>query len=140
MKWCLQYGAFEDKAHVALIIEFAAKGDLFDLLRHMGGRMKEADVVTRVMAPFMLGLAYLHNLGIIHRDIKLENTLFSSDGTLKIADFGLSVDENVEAPVTRLGTLDYMSPGVPRVTLCELRSTRLKASSLQLLQTYEQTR
>lgn len=109
----VQFGAFEDKEHVALIIEFAAKGDLFDLLRQMGGRMKEADVVTRVMAPFMLGLAYLHNLGIIHRDIKLENTLFSSDGTLKIADFGLSVDANVEAPVTRLGTLDYMSPGAP---------------------------
>ena len=113
MRACMQYGAFEDKGHVALIIEFAAKGDLFDLLRHMGGRMKEVDVVARVMAPFMLGLAYLHNLGIIHRDIKLENTLFASDGTLKIADFGLSVDANMEAPVTRLGTLDYMSPGAP---------------------------
>lgn len=108
----LQFGAFEDADHVVLIIEYAAKGDLFDLLRHMGGRMKEADAVARIMTPFMKGLSYMHTLGVIHRDIKLENTLFSTDGTLKIADFGLSVDANHEAPVTRLGTLDYMSPGV----------------------------
>lgn len=107
----LQFGAFEDADHVVLVIEYAAKGDLFDLLRHMGGRMKEADAVARIMTPFMKGLAYMHSLGVIHRDIKLENTLFSTDGTLKIADFGLSVDANHEAPVTRLGTLDYMSPG-----------------------------
>ena len=107
----LQFGAFEDADHVVLVIEYAAKGDLFDLLRHMGGRMKEADAVARIMTPFMKGLAYMHSLGVIHRDIKLENTLFSTNGTLKIADFGLSVDANHEAPVTRLGTLDYMSPG-----------------------------
>lgn len=73
--------------------------------------MKEREVVRRIMWPFMSGIAHIHAQGIIHRDIKLENTLFSADGTLKIADFGLSVDLNVEAPVTRLGTLDYMSPG-----------------------------
>ena len=96
---------------MVLVIEYAAKGDLFDLLRNTGGRMKEADVARRIMCPFMAGLVYLHSLNIIHRDIKLENTLFSADGTLKIADFGLSVDTTMEHPVTRLGTLDYMSPG-----------------------------
>jgi serine/threonine protein kinase len=106
----------EECASQASVAQRRLQGDLFDLLRHMGGRMKEADVVARVMAPFMLGLAYLHSLGIIHRDIKLENTLFSADGTLKIADFGLSVDATVEAPVTRLGTLDYMSPGAHLAT------------------------
>jgi aurora kinase, other len=96
------------------------QGDLFDLLRNTGGRMKEGDVAKRILCPFMAGLAYLHSLHIIHRDIKLENTLFSADGTLKIADFGLSVDTSMEHPVTRLGTLDYMSPGVlsTRVTYC----------------------
>jgi serine/threonine protein kinase len=79
--------------------------------------MKEADVVRRILWPFMCALAYLHSLSVIHRDIKLENTLFSADGTLKIADFGLSIDEASEAPVTRLGTLDYMSPGMVLSTL-----------------------
>lgn len=87
------------------------QGDLFDMLRHFGGRMREKDVARHILAPFMAGLAFVHSHSIIHRDIKLENTLFAADGTLKIADFGLSVDTLIEAPVTRLGTLDYMSPG-----------------------------
>lgn len=107
----VQYGAFEDADHMVLVIEYAAKGDLFDLLKNTGGRMKESDVAKRILCPFMVGLTYLHSLNIIHRDIKLENTLFTEDGTLKIADFGLSVDMTMENPVTRLGTLDYMSPG-----------------------------
>lgn len=121
----MQYGAFEDADHMVLIIEYAAKGDLFDLLKNMGGRMKEADVAKRIMCPFMAGLAYLHSLNIIHRDIKLENTLFTEDGTPKIADFGLSVDMTMEHPVTRLGTLDYMSPGA-----CTLRAHNLKPDVL----------
>lgn len=83
--------------------------------------MKERETVRRIMRPFMSGIAYIHALGVIHRDIKLENTLFSADGTLKIADFGLSVDLSVEAPVTRLGTLDYMSPGAFLRTLLKMR-------------------
>eukprot|EP00892_Ulva_mutabilis_P001312 jgi/Ulvmu1/11181/UM072_0017.1 len=108
------FGAFEDEDHVVLLLEYAAKGDLFDMLRHFGGRMREKDVARHILTPFMAGLAFVHSHSIIHRDIKLENTLFSADGTLKIADFGLSVDTLVEAPVTRLGTLDYMSPEVMR--------------------------
>jgi aurora kinase, other len=110
----VQYGAFEDEDHVVLVIEYAAKGDLFDLLKNTGGRMRESDVAKRVLCPFMAGLSYLHSMRIIHRDIKLENTLFGADGTPKIADFGLSVDASMEQPVTRLGTLDYMAPGVLR--------------------------
>ena len=108
----LQWGAFEDEHHIILVIDHAADGDLFDMLRQTHGQMKEPDVVTRILRPFLCGLSYLHARNIIHRDIKLENTLFSADGTLKLADFGLSIDTSEENPVTRLGTLDYMSPQV----------------------------
>jgi Protein kinase domain len=105
------------------------QGDLFDMLRNVGGRMKEREVVHRIMWPFMSGISYIHSLGIIHRDIKLENTLFSADGTLKIADFGLSVDLSVEAAVTRLGTLDYMSPGAgcQRLSVHACRTTQRRS-------------
>lgn len=40
------------------------------------------------MGQFLTGLAYLHERGYFHRDLKPENLLYS-DGSLKIADFGL---------------------------------------------------
>ena len=55
--------------------------------------------------PCFLSLA---QKGVIHRDIKPENILVSSDGLIKLADFGLAIDTRKERPVTRLGTLDYM--------------------------------
>jgi serine/threonine protein kinase len=62
---------------------------------------------------------YLHTRGIIHRDIKPENILFTSDMTLKLADFGLAIDLRRERAVTRAGTLDYMAPEViVYVNLC----------------------
>ena len=64
------------------------------------------------MLPFLSALEYLHLLHIIHRDIKPENLLFTANGTLKVADFGLSIDITQERPVTRVGTLDYMAPEV----------------------------
>lgn len=50
--------------------------------------------------------------GIIHRDIKPENILLMANRSIKLADFGLSIDATFERPVTRAGTLDYMAPEV----------------------------
>lgn len=53
----------------------------------------------------------MHSQGVIHRDIKPENILLAG-GTVKLADFGLSINAELERPVTRAGTLDYMAPEV----------------------------
>jgi serine/threonine protein kinase len=61
-------------------------------------------------------LAYLHSHGIVHRDLKPENILVSTDGALKIADFGTAMLEGARRLTWKhlsgdgLGTPDYMSP------------------------------
>ncbi len=60
-------------------------------------------------------IAYLHGQGIVHRDLKPENILVTTDGRLKIADFGTAMLEGARRLTWKhlsesLGTPDYMSP------------------------------
>ncbi|XP_014645258.1 PREDICTED: uncharacterized serine/threonine-protein kinase SgK494 isoform X1 [Ceratotherium simum simum] len=60
-----------------------------------------------------LFISYLHDLGIIHRDVKMENILVDERGHLKLTDFGLSrhLPRGSQA-YTICGTLQYMAPEV----------------------------
>ena len=87
-------------------------GDLYEDLKRSGGQLKERQVAGEVLPPFMAALAHMHARRIIHRDIKPENILLAGDRGVRVADFGLSINWGEERPVTRAGTLDYMSPEV----------------------------
>ena len=56
--------------------------------------------------------------GIMHRDIKPENLLLSEEYEVKLADFGLAINTDAQAPISRVGTLDYMAPEVGLPFLC----------------------
>lgn len=84
------------------------KGDLYALLKKKGCLTE--DECRCVMKQVLSGLQYLHEHGIIHRDIKLENLLIAEDGRLKITDFGISKDIRHEAAQTICGTPMYVSP------------------------------
>jgi serine/threonine-protein kinase len=60
-------------------------------------------------------IAYLHEHGVVHRDLKPENVLVTSDGQLKVIDFGTALLEGARRLTFKhltegLGTPDYMSP------------------------------
>jgi serine/threonine protein kinase len=58
-----------------------------------------------------MAIGYLHNQGIAHRDLKLENILVDQDGYIKIIDYGLAkmITED-ETTTSFCGTPEYLSP------------------------------
>nr|XP_055129901.1 serine/threonine-protein kinase N2-like [Symphalangus syndactylus] len=81
------FACFQTKEHVCFVMEYAAGGDL---LMHIinTGVFSEPRAVFYA-ACIVLGLQYLHEHKIAHRDLKLENLLLDTEGFVKIADFGL---------------------------------------------------
>jgi hypothetical protein len=79
------------------------QGNVFTFLQQHGGRLPEAVAVPMVLEPTMSALAYIHGLGMIHRDVKPENILLTTSMQIKLADFGLSIHSNYEVANTRHG-------------------------------------
>eukprot|EP01048_Picozoa_sp_COSAG05_P027863 COSAG05_NODE_8344_length_712_cov_1.257749_1_plen_210_part_10 len=108
---------FEDD-WVLLVVEYAGGGSLYSIVSSGAGPVPEA----RARALFQQMLAaveYCNSSDIFHRDLKLENVVFSEAGldTLKLTDFGASKDSNVHsAPKTKVGTIAYMAPEVVDVS------------------------
>ncbi|KAM7360555.1 serine/threonine-protein kinase greatwall isoform 2-T2 [Cochliomyia hominivorax] len=80
--------SLQSVSYVYLVMEYMVGGDLKSLLA-MYGYFDEA-AARFYVAEVALALQYLHEHGIIHRDIKPDNMLISATGHVKLTDFGLS--------------------------------------------------
>jgi serine/threonine protein kinase len=82
------YSCFQNENHLFFVMEYMSGGDLKE-------QLDKVDVFSEERTKFYtaeisLAVQFLHELGILHRDLKLENVLVGSDGHCKIADFGIS--------------------------------------------------
>uniref|UniRef100_A0A0K0F633 Aurora kinase n=1 Tax=Strongyloides venezuelensis TaxID=75913 RepID=A0A0K0F633_STRVS len=102
------YGYFYDDTRIYLILEYAARGTLFNYLQKH--KVLPDAVAAKYLYQLTDALDYCHGLGVIHRDIKPENLLISVRDDLKIADFGWSVYTPDSRRQTICGTLDYLPP------------------------------
>jgi serine/threonine protein kinase len=99
-----------DPNKVYILMELAPLGSLNRVLQQCG-RMSEI-AARNYIRQGLLGLQYLHRNGVLHRDIKPSNMLLAADGTVKLADFGISILAGSGATQTNTlaGTPAYMSP------------------------------
>ena len=103
---------FEDDGVPFIAMEYVPRGSL----RPYVGRLSPAQLAG-VMEGVLAGLAHAEMHGIVHRDLKPENLMVTSDGRVKIADFGIAkatasaaTGAFLTAKGTTVGTPAYMAP------------------------------
>jgi calcium/calmodulin-dependent protein kinase I len=94
----------------AIQLEYCSGGDLFCAVSRR--RLDEAEACD-MMRHVLGGLRHIHAHGVVHRDVKPENILLSSDGIAKLADFGISaLLSDPQAMSKRCGSPGYAAPEV----------------------------
>ncbi|GJQ87040.1 hypothetical protein Trydic_g12620 [Trypoxylus dichotomus] len=103
----------DTKNMLYLVCEYVRGGDLFDAIT-VAQKFSE-DQAALMITHLTSALAYLHNLNIVHRDVKPENLLVDMAGDrvkiLKLGDFGLACEVN-EPLYTVCGTPTYVAPEI----------------------------
>lgn len=96
-----------DDDAIHLVMEFCHGGSLEPAYRN--GPIRGATVL-KVAREVCLGLAALHDRGMVHRDIKPGNILLDRHGVAKISDFGFVTDDIIEGYAAGAGYLDHLAP------------------------------
>lgn len=107
------FEVFEDNINYFLVTELCTGIELFETIQQKV-RFSEFEA-AEIVKQLLLAVAYCHKLGVVHRDLKPENIIYDeSDQTLKIIDFGTSVeyDKKKEQLKTMHGTSYYIAPEV----------------------------
>jgi len=105
------YDTGSDNGTHYIVMEYVEGRTLRDVVREEGPLLAER--VSEIGADACAGLAFAHNHGIIHRDVKPANIMITPAGAVKVADFGIAraaSGETVTQTAMVLGTAQYFSP------------------------------
>ena len=102
------YGETDDIAYIAM--EHVPGQGLDEVMRN--GKALPSSQAHGIATQLLDALQFAHTLGVVHRDIKPANLIITSDGRIKVCDFGIAQLESSQLTQagTTLGTPSYMSP------------------------------
>ena len=104
------YGSYLVKTKLWIVMEFLGNGTLSSLATRVLLTEQEIRILSREM---LRGLVYLHEHQKAHRDVKADNVMITSDGHVKLADFGVACDfPSAGTRNTFVGTPLWMAPEV----------------------------
>lgn len=115
-------GSFKTRSHLYIIMEFMENGALSNIIKPSRFGCFPEPLVAMYISQVLAGLAYLHEQGVVHRDIKGANILTTKEGLVKLADFGVAsrlgeiADEEDPAAIAVVGTPYWMAPEVIEMT------------------------
>ena len=102
----------ESEGSFYIVMEYYQGRTLEDLIRSRPGI--PIDIATQIVLEVAYGLEAAHHLDIVHRDVKPANIIFTNQGGIKVADFGLAKKSDSMTMITQqgkvIGTPAYMSP------------------------------
>ena len=102
----------ESEGSFYIVMEYYQGRTLEDLMKERAGIPLE--VAAQIVLEVAYGLEAAHHLDIVHRDIKPANIIFTNQGGIKVADFGLAKKSDSMTMITQqgkvIGTPAYMSP------------------------------
>lgn len=83
-------GSFRSRSHLYIIMELVENGSLAMVIKHSKFGPFPESLVAVYIQQVLQGLTYLHDQGVVHRDIKGANILTTKEGIVKLADFGVA--------------------------------------------------
>mmetsp|Transcript_70609 Transcript_70609/g.199338 ORF Transcript_70609/g.199338 Transcript_70609/m.199338 type:complete len:510 (+) Transcript_70609:82-1611(+) len=102
------------KGRLCIVMEYADGGDIHTVIKSQNNELLDEGRITSWFVQACFALLHVHDLKVLHRDLKTQNIFLTSSGQVKLGDFGIArvLEATKEYAKTMVGTPYYLSPEI----------------------------